>query len=60
MAMFKEAFAKNKTGEMAYNIGVMLAKEAKTNPAVTNDAIKLPPRRRRPRAPRTPSKPRRP
>lgn len=40
MAMFKEAFAKNKTGEMAYNIGVMLAKEAKTNPAVTNDAIR--------------------
>ncbi len=39
MTMFKEAFSKNKTGEMAYNIGVMLAKEAKTNPAVTNDAI---------------------
>ena len=24
---------------MAYNIGIMLANEAKTNPAVTNDAV---------------------
>jgi len=39
LAMFKEAFARNKTGEMAYNIGVTLAKEAKTNPAATKDAI---------------------
>jgi hypothetical protein len=32
-------YAKNKTGNMAYNIGIMLANEAKTNPALTNDAI---------------------
>ena len=40
MAMFKEGFGKKKTGEMAYNIGVMLAKEAKTNPALPGEAIK--------------------
>ena len=40
MAMFKEGFGKKKTGEMAYNIGVMLAKEAKTNPALIGEAVK--------------------
>jgi tetratricopeptide (TPR) repeat protein len=40
MAMFKEAFGKKKTGEMAYNIGTMLAREAKTDPALTGEAIR--------------------
>ncbi|MHB8053875.1 MAG: tetratricopeptide repeat protein [Candidatus Aminicenantales bacterium] len=37
--MFQDMYAKNKTGAMAYNIGIMLANEAKTNPAVTDDAV---------------------
>jgi len=37
---FKEAYAKQKSGEVAYNIGIMLAKEAKTNPAVSTEAIR--------------------
>jgi tetratricopeptide (TPR) repeat protein len=40
MAMWKDAFAKSKSGDVAYNIGITLAREAKTNPALTNDAIK--------------------
>ena len=39
--LFKDLYAKNKTGAMAYNIGIMLANEAKTNPAVTNDAVEF-------------------
>ncbi len=39
MQMFKDMYAKNKTGAMAYNIGIMLANEAKTNPALTEDAV---------------------
>ncbi len=37
--MFKDMYAKNKTGAMAYNIGIMLANQAKTDPSVTEDAI---------------------
>ena len=40
LALFKEIYAKKKTGELAYNIGIIVAKEAKTNPAATNDAIR--------------------
>ena len=40
LTMWKEILAKNKSGEMAYNIGITLAKEAKTNPALANDAIR--------------------
>ena len=40
MALWKETFAKSKSGDLAYNIGITLAKEAKTNPALTNDAIR--------------------
>lgn len=40
LAMWKDSFAKTKSGDMAYNIGITLAKEAKTNPALTNDAIR--------------------
>ena len=39
LQIFKDIYAKNKTGAMAYNIGIMLAQDAKTNPGVTNDAI---------------------
>jgi tetratricopeptide (TPR) repeat protein len=40
MALWKDSFAKSRSGDLAYNIGITLAKEAKTNPALTNDAIK--------------------
>jgi len=39
LQMFKDMYAKKKTGEMAYNIGILLAQETKTNPAVINEAI---------------------
>jgi len=39
LQMFKDMYAKNKTGSMAYNIGIMLNNEAKTNPAMVNDAV---------------------
>lgn len=40
MTLWKETFAKSRSGDLAYNIGITLAKEAKTNPALTNDAIR--------------------
>jgi hypothetical protein len=40
LSMFKESFHRRKTGELAYNIGVMLARDAKANPALTGDAIR--------------------
>ncbi len=40
LALFKEIYGRQKSGEVAYNIGIILAKEAKTNPATTNDAIR--------------------
>ena len=40
LALFKEIYARKKSGEIAYNIGIIMAKEAKTNAAVTNDAIR--------------------
>jgi len=40
LALFKEIYAKKKTGELAYNIGIIMAKDAKTNPALTNEAIR--------------------
>jgi len=36
---FKEAYAKQRSGEIAYNIGLILAKEAQTNPAAVMEAI---------------------
>jgi tetratricopeptide (TPR) repeat protein len=39
LTMFKENYEKRRTGEMAYNIGILLATEAKTDPALTNEAI---------------------
>jgi hypothetical protein len=40
LTYFKEAYAKQKSGEIAYNIGIILAKQAKTNPAVASEAIR--------------------
>ena len=40
LAFFKEAYAKQKSGEVAYNIGIIMAKEAKTNPSLAPEAIK--------------------
>jgi tetratricopeptide (TPR) repeat protein len=40
LAYFKEAYGKQKNGEIAYNIGIILAKDSKTNPALANEAIK--------------------
>lgn len=40
LALFKEIYAREKGGEIAYNIGIIMAKEAKTNPAVTSEAIR--------------------
>jgi len=40
LTYFKEAYAKEKSGEMAYNIGILLAGNAKTNPAVSAEALR--------------------
>jgi hypothetical protein len=40
LALFKELYAKKKSGELAWNIGIILAKEAKINPAMSNEAIR--------------------
>ncbi len=40
LTYFKEAYAKQKTGEIAYNIGIILAKDAKTNPSLAAEAIR--------------------
>ena len=40
LALFKEIYGRQKSGETAYNIGIILAKEAKTNPAATSEAIR--------------------
>jgi predicted nucleic acid-binding Zn-ribbon protein len=41
LTLFKEAYAKQKNGgEIAYNIGIILAKQAKTNPAVGTEAVR--------------------
>jgi len=37
---YKTAFEKQKNGELAYNIGIILTEQAKTNPALGNEAIK--------------------
>lgn len=41
LAIFKEIHAKHRSGEMAYNIGIILAREAKTNPVLIQDAIRF-------------------
>jgi len=40
LTLFKEIYGRQKSGEIAYNIGIIMAKEAKTNPAATSEAIR--------------------
>ena len=40
LVLFKELYAKKKSGELAYNIGIIVAKQAKTNPAMSTEAIR--------------------
>lgn len=40
LAFFKEVYGKHKSGEMAYNIGIILAKKASQNPALSTEAIR--------------------
>lgn len=40
LVLFKEAYAKQKSGEIAYNIGILLAAGVKTNPALSGEAIR--------------------
>jgi len=39
LAIFKEAYAQKKTGELAYNIALIIAQNAKGNPAANQQAI---------------------
>lgn len=40
LSLFKELYAKKKSGELAWNIGIILAKQAKTDPAQSSDAVR--------------------
>lgn len=40
LVYFKEAYAKQKSGEIAYNIGIILARDAKANPNLAPEAIR--------------------
>lgn len=40
LAVYKEIYARKKTGEVAYNIGIILAKEAKADPSVGGEATR--------------------
>jgi len=40
LAMWKDSFAKTKSADLAYNIGITVAKEAKANPALHTEAIR--------------------
>lgn len=40
LVYFKEAYARQKSGEIAYNIGIILAKDAKANPSLAPEAIR--------------------
>ena len=48
MAMFKEAFGKKKTGEMAYNIGRHAGQRSQDQPGPERRSHQVPARRRRP------------
>jgi tetratricopeptide (TPR) repeat protein len=41
LAMYKKAYAKEKNGDIAYNVGIILANKSKTNAAVANEAIQF-------------------
>jgi hypothetical protein len=40
ITVFKEIYSRKKSGHVAYNIGIILAKDASGNPAQANEAIK--------------------
>jgi len=40
LVLLKEAYAKQKNGEIAYNIGIILAGNVKTNPALSGEAVR--------------------
>jgi hypothetical protein len=40
LALFKDMYAKKTSGELAWNIGIILAKQAKTDPAQSTEAIR--------------------
>lgn len=40
VAFLKEAYAKKKSGEVAFSIAVILAKKAQTDPSVVNEAVR--------------------
>ncbi|MBN2198878.1 MAG: hypothetical protein JW747_03420 [Candidatus Aminicenantes bacterium] len=40
LAVYKEIYARKKSGETAYNIGILLAKDAKTDSSVAPEAIR--------------------
>jgi len=40
LSVYKEIYTRKKTGEVAYNIGIILAKEAKTDSSVGEEAIR--------------------
>ncbi|MFC2158611.1 hypothetical protein ACFLT9_12310 [Acidobacteriota bacterium] len=39
VVQYKQAYNKQKSGDLAYNIGILLAGQVKSNPAVSNEAI---------------------
>ncbi len=41
LVYFKEAYAKQKNGEIAFNIGIILAADAKANPALSGEAVRF-------------------
>ena len=40
LVLFKEAYAKQKSGEIAFNIGIILAGNVKTDPALSGEAVR--------------------
>ncbi len=41
LSMYKKAYTKEKNGDIAYNVGIILAGKSKTDPAVAGEAIKF-------------------
>jgi tetratricopeptide (TPR) repeat protein len=41
LALWKDAFIKSKSADLAYNIGITLYNESKANPALANDALRF-------------------
>jgi len=39
LSLYKQAYMKQKSGEIAFNIGILLAKKAKQNPQFTDEAL---------------------